>query len=183
MIDESEVDDFLSHFGVKGMHWGVRHEPTPGVSRKVNRMAAKDAHEHARAKLFFGEGAGNRRKLINAKVEFNKKHISGYAKAFDNHSNKQNLSSHSTKAVKERHSIDRKDRNKKRVGAVARRITNEPGTQAAFVGLAIGGAAFLRSPKGQRFLKSGASKARSAKAEFVRRQGARRVANLIKKMK
>jgi hypothetical protein len=43
----TNVEDFLEHFGVKGMHWGVRS--TPGVHPRVNRMAANDAKEHARA--------------------------------------------------------------------------------------------------------------------------------------
>lgn len=181
MIDDQELEDFLEHFGVKGMHWGVRH--TPGVSNKVNRMAAKDAQEHARAKMFYGEGAGNRRKLINAKVDYNKRNVSGYAKAFDNHLNAQNLSEHSTKATKERQRIDRRTRNKQRTGAVARHLTGQMGTQAAFVALAAGGVAFARSSKGRQLLKKGVSKIKDTHSEFLRRQGAKHVQNMLKNLK
>jgi hypothetical protein len=175
-----DVDDFLEHFGVKGMHWGVRK--TPGVSNRVNRMASKDAQEHARAKLFFGEGAGTRRKLINARVDHNRKFVPGYGKAFDAHLSSQDLSKHSIKAVKERHSIDRKDRNKKRAGAVARRLTGEWGTQAAFVALAGSGVAFARSDRGQRFMQKTVSKIKSGQAEVIRRKGARHIQRVINNM-
>ena len=53
----------LYHSGIKGMKWGVR------------RKAKKDAKEYTKAKSFYGEGAGTRRKLIKQKVEYNSKHI------------------------------------------------------------------------------------------------------------
>ena len=45
----------LMHYGVKGMKWGVR------------RRARRDAKEFTQAKMYYGEGAGNRRKLIKAR--------------------------------------------------------------------------------------------------------------------
>lgn len=47
----------LMHYGVKGMKWGVR------------RRARRDAKEFTQAKMYYGEGAGNRRKLIKAAVK------------------------------------------------------------------------------------------------------------------
>ena len=44
----------LMHYGVKGMKWGVR------------RRARHDAKEFTQAKMYYGDGAGNRRKLIKA---------------------------------------------------------------------------------------------------------------------
>ncbi len=40
---ETEVDDFLAHFGVKGMKWGVRKERTvaSGGSKSTEKMAGK----------------------------------------------------------------------------------------------------------------------------------------------
>lgn len=47
----------LMHYGVKGMKWGVR------------RRARRDAKEFTQAKMYYSEGAGNRRKLIKATVK------------------------------------------------------------------------------------------------------------------
>lgn len=71
----------LYNYGVKGMRWGVR------------RRATKDAKEFARAKMFYGEGAGTRRKLIKATVEERSKDPQ-YKKAFDEALSKQNMSKH-----------------------------------------------------------------------------------------
>jgi hypothetical protein len=101
-----EVDDFLEHFGKKGMHWGVRNGDHPEVSRKVNRQAKKDATEHARAKMFYGDGAGTRRKLIKAKVEAKSKQNPDYKKAFDHHLANQDLGRHADKAKGERRRKD-----------------------------------------------------------------------------
>jgi hypothetical protein len=141
--------EVIEHYGTKGMKWGVRKEDPTGASSKVSRDAGRDAKEFARAKLFYGEGAGNRRKLIKAKVEDKSKRIPGYKESFDHHLKNQDLSKHSDKAVKERKTKDRNTRNKQRVGALARRATGEMGTQAAFIAVAATGAAFLRSPKGR----------------------------------
>lgn len=78
------VDDELAHYGVKGMRWGVRNSRPEGVSRSTNRAAKRDAKEFTRAKMYYGEGAGNRRKLIKAKVNQRSKDPS-YKKAFDHH--------------------------------------------------------------------------------------------------
>lgn len=144
--------DFLEHFGVKGMQWGVRKSSTPGVSRSTDRTARKDAKEFAAAKMYYGKGAGTRRKLIKAKVEERSKHNDGYKKAFDNHLSKQDMGKHADKAVSKRHRTDIKDRNKQRAGFIARRMTGEMGTQAAFTAAALGGVAFVKSPKGQAFM-------------------------------
>lgn len=97
--------DELTHYGVKGMKWGVRRaDPTgdSGVSRKTNREARKDAKEFARAKMFYGEGAGTRRKLIKAQVEGKSKKDPNYKKAFDKHLSDQDMSRHAEKARGER---------------------------------------------------------------------------------
>lgn len=92
----------LEHYGVKGMHWGVRKDREPGVSARTDREARKDAKEFARAKMFYGEGAGNRRKLIKASVEAKSKRDPSYKKAFDRHLAEQDMSKHASKARSER---------------------------------------------------------------------------------
>jgi hypothetical protein len=92
----------ISHHGVKGMHWGVRRNGPTGVSNKTNRDARGDAKEFARAKMFFGEGAGTRRKLIKAAVEGKSRKDPAYKRAFDHHLAKQDMSKHAEKARSER---------------------------------------------------------------------------------
>jgi hypothetical protein len=117
--DKPALDaDLLIHYGVKGMHWGVRNSDHPGASRRTNREARKDAKEFARAKLFYGEGAGNRRKLIKATVEAKSKKDPTYKAAFDHHLAQQDLSVHAEKARGERR---RKDAGAK-VGKNARAV-------------------------------------------------------------
>ena len=102
----SEVgEDFLEHYGVKGMKWGVRKDAPAalsGVPRSTNREARKDAKESARAKMFYGTGAGTRRKLINNSVAAKSKRDPAYKKAFDYHYEQQNLANHAVKARRER---------------------------------------------------------------------------------
>jgi hypothetical protein len=108
MDDIEMLDSFIEHFGVKGMHWGVHSTDYPGATRKVNREAKKDASEFARAKMFYGEGAGTRRKLIKAKVASNAKVKPGYQEAFDHHVANQDLGKHADRAISERRRKDAK---------------------------------------------------------------------------
>ena len=77
--------DYLVHYGVKGMKWGVR------------RKARKDANEFAKAKMFYGQGAGTRRKLIKAKVE-QRSSDPDYKKAFEEHLANQNMEKRASQA-------------------------------------------------------------------------------------
>lgn len=171
-------DDFLAHYGVQGMKWGVRRDNVAGVSARTNREARKDAKEFARAKLFYGEGAGNRRKLINNTVADKRKRDPAYGKAFDHHLANQNLADHAQKARKERSRTDRKTRSKQRAGYVARRLTGEMGAQAAFTAAAIAGVAFMRSPKGQTMMNNVMTKVNTTR---VQRQGADFLADYFKR--
>ena len=85
-------NDELHHFGILGMKWG-RH--------KTIRNAKKDAHEFARAKMFYGEGAGTRRKLIKARVNERSKDKL-YKEEFDKALASQNMEKHAEKARIER---------------------------------------------------------------------------------
>jgi hypothetical protein len=116
----TDVDDFLAHYGVKGMRWGQRKADIPGVSRRTSREAKKDATEFAKAKMFFGEGAGTRRKLIKATVESKAKKDPSYKKAFDHHLANQDLGKRASQARGER---KRKD-TQKTVAKTARGVKN-----------------------------------------------------------
>lgn len=87
-------EDYLEHFGVKGMKWGVRRE------------ARRDAKESTRAKMYYGEGAGVRRRNINAIVKQKSKdptYKAEYEKAYA----KQDLSKARRSAQRQRTITDK----------------------------------------------------------------------------
>lgn len=111
IIDGAEKPSLedLAHFGVKGMKWGVRKEQDPalaGVPRSTSRDARKDAAEFTKAKMFYGEGAGTRRKLIKATVESKSRRDPAYKKAFDHYTQNTDLAK---RAVEARRTRKRKD--------------------------------------------------------------------------
>ena len=68
----------------------------------IQKEAARDAYEFARAQMFYGEGAGNRRKLIGATVETKIARRPGYAAAFQRALAVQDMAAHAEGARKER---------------------------------------------------------------------------------
>lgn len=171
-----ELENFLLHAGVKGMKWGVRKDRAEGVSRSINKVASKDAKEFVEAKQFYGKGAGIRRKLIKETVEQRSKNSSEYKKAFDFHTDRQDMAKASSKAVSKRNSIDRREKTKQRAGYVARKATGEMGTQAAFTAAVIGGVAFARSPRAQQAAKTAY---KTAKDTATRYRGASELSKLL----
>lgn len=126
------VDDIVKHFGVKGMRWGIRKEVHPDIAdvpKATRKEAAKDAEEFTRAKLFFGEGAGVRRRLIKAKVEAKKTKDKLYAKAFDHFVKETDLSQRASQARSQRKRKDAAKSTKRAVKIASRFIT--PGTVSA----------------------------------------------------
>ena len=108
----------LYHSGIKGMKWGVR------------RKAKKDAKEYTKAKSFYGEGAGTRRKLIKQKVEYNSKNIPGYKEAFDHYVKNTDMSKRASQAVRERKVKDAKNS----AGKAVRGVGNILAGRMQFVG-------------------------------------------------
>ena len=76
--------------------------------KKISRDAKKDAEEFARAKAFYGEGAGNRRKAIKTTVEAKKKKDPFYDQEFEYFLGKQDMEYHMKQATAERNRLDAK---------------------------------------------------------------------------
>ena len=76
----------------------------------VKKEAKQDAYEYALAKMYYGQGAGTRRKLINAAVDHKIVNVPGYNDAFEEALASQNMADLAEAARKERH---RKDVSKK----------------------------------------------------------------------
>jgi len=73
----------------------------------IDKIAKKDAFNWARAEMFFGTGAGTRRKLLEAEIAHKVETISGYHESFNKWYSKQNFADHAIAAAKERKHIDR----------------------------------------------------------------------------
>jgi hypothetical protein len=101
-----KIDDELTHFGVVGMHWGHHKSDPSGPSKSTDRMAKKDAKRHADAKMFYGQTAGTKRKLLKAELEKKKRTIPGYEEAFNKHLENVDFAKSAKKAVRKRHTID-----------------------------------------------------------------------------
>lgn len=72
------------------------------TTSKIRREAIRDADEFAMAKMFYGEGAGVRRRLIGQTVQFKMANIPGYDAAFQQELAKQDFAKLSRKARRER---------------------------------------------------------------------------------
>lgn len=130
----------LVHYGIKGMKWGVHQSRPDGVTRGTNRDARKDAKEFARAKMFYGEGAGTRRKLINATVDAKTRRDDSYKKAFDHHLANQDMSKHASKARGERKRKNVANSTAKTARGVSHYLRGNPQYASAAAAMLAGGA-------------------------------------------
>lgn len=99
------TENYLMHYGVKGMRWGKTSGRPSTTPRKTERTASKDAKEFARAKMYYGEGAGIRRRQINNTVKSRSKD-SAYKESFDRNLERQDLAKASVKARSKRKRTD-----------------------------------------------------------------------------
>lgn len=157
----------LAHWGIKGMRWGVRKDDAPGVSRSTNKDARKDAHEFARAKAFYGEGAGTRRKLIKQTVEGKSKRSAEYKTAFDHHLSRQDSSKHVDKARGERKRQDVKNSTAKTARGISHMIRgNTQYASAAAAGLFAAGVAVHKAGIDKIVVKSAKKSYKSVRNSF-----------------
>lgn len=125
----SNYNDFLIHYGVKGQKYGVRryqnedgtlteegkihygyYDRKDGSKdyKRLQRDAANDAKEYARAKAYYGEGAGTRRKQIKNLISERMKDPD-YKKEFERLLGEQDMSQHQKAANRERKFQDAKN--------------------------------------------------------------------------
>lgn len=90
--------------------------------KKISNDARKDAEEFARAKAFYGEGAGNRRKAIKTSVEAKKKKNKFYAEEFEYHLSQQDMEYHMREAKRERNSKDMTNNTRKALNKTNRAL-------------------------------------------------------------
>jgi len=140
-MSDVEVDDFLAHYGIPGMHWGQRKSAVPGVSSKTNREAAKDAKEYTQAKMYFGEGAGVRRRLINNSIK-SKMKDEAYKKAFDHHVSNTDMSKRAEQARGTRKRTDVVKGTKKTTRGVINVLRGNPRFASAAAVALVAGATF-----------------------------------------
>lgn len=97
------MDATLRHHGIEGQKWGVRRfQNKDGTltelgKKRIAKEAAKDAKEYASAKMYYGKGAGTRRKLIKASVE-QKMKDANYKEAFNKAVAEQDMAKRASEA-------------------------------------------------------------------------------------
>ena len=116
------MTDELWHYGVKGMKWGVRR-----AERKTRKQARKDAQ----SKMYYGEGAGVRRRNINAVVRQRSKDPT-YKKAFDEEYSKQDMGKARRDAERQRKTTDRVEPIKTGVGRGVKKTVRAVGAAITF---------------------------------------------------
>lgn len=161
------MTDELYHFGAKGMKWGVRR-----AERNTRKQARKDAQETARSKMYYGEGAGVRRRNINSVVKQRSKDPT-YKKAFDEEYSKQDMGKARRDAERQRKTTDRVEPVKTGIGRGVKKAVAFTATTAAGVATSY----YISHPdEAKQMVNSIAQKAsnainRARGAQFLRKMG------------
>ena len=136
------------------------------------------AHYGVKAKMFYGTGAGTRRKLIKATVETKASKDPSYKKAFDHHLGNQDMAKRASQARGERKRTDRKESFKKTTRGVYRLSTGGWGATTAAAGAIYGGYSLARKTGVDKtIIRSGTRVVKQA----VNSQAAKTGADFIKK--
>lgn len=137
------MTDELYHYGVKGMKWGVRR-----AEHKTHKQARKDARETARSKMYYGEGAGVRRRNINSVVKQRSKDPT-YKKAFDEEYAKQDMGKARRDAERRRKTTDRVEPIKTGIGRGVKKAVRAGTKAVTFAATTAAGVAasyYIRHP-------------------------------------
>lgn len=86
----------------------------------TTKEARRDATEFARAAMATGEGAGNRRRLIEHTVEFKMRTDPAYAAAFRSELSQQDMAAHAAKSRKDSRRVQRNETVRRNVNGLAR---------------------------------------------------------------
>ena len=86
----------------------------------IDKIAAKDAAQWAAAEMFFGKGAGTRRKLLSADIASKVENVAGYHEACQAAYSKMDFGKLAMKAIQERNRIDRTEMVGKNIKGILR---------------------------------------------------------------
>ena len=174
----NSMENELYHYGVKGMKWGVRR-----AERKTRKQARKDAQETARSKMYYGEGAGVRRRNINSVVKQRSKDPT-YKKAFDEEYSKQDMGKARRDAERQRKTTDRVEPVKTGIGRGVKKAVRAGTKAVTFAATTAAGVAtsyYISHPdEAKRMVNNIAQKASNAinrarnvarGAQFLRKMG------------
>jgi hypothetical protein len=114
--------------------------------------------------MFYGEGAGTRRKLIKASVEAKSKKDPSYKKAFDHHLEKQDMAVHAAKARRERKRKNVTNSAAKTTRGVSHYLRGNPQYASAAAAMLAGGALWAhKNGVDKAILKAGKTALKSLK--------------------
>lgn len=135
---------------------------------RIDKMAQHDAERWAAAEMFYGEGAGTRRKLMAAEVETKMFDDLEYYNAFHKAYEALNMDKFAKAAVRERQAIDRVAKASKNLRAI--RTGNYQGLSTGV--FAVVGTAYVMHLTGydKVLLEEGKKAYKKAKIEFVYRK-------------